>query len=172
MEPQVWADEEGDELVFAPSGEAPGRLRLHARRGVGVYVTAADIPVIAGKAYRALGLPSPVILERPEVPQDGSPFRFGDFGLTMRNGSVAVSLPGVEGEAITPAALRKAAAYLAAYADMAVAQPDPAEVEELAKAIRADRATHDALPLPPEIDKLSARAALRWMNAKAARDDA
>ena len=51
-------------------------------------------------------------------------------------------------------------------------EPDPAEVEELAKAIRADRATRDALPLPPAIDKLSAHAALRWMNAKAAKTNA
>jgi hypothetical protein len=168
MEPYVHEDDNGNMLTIYSEGDRAGMTICGEAADDPLRVFPEDFAKIAEALAKRCGLPSPVILNRSSArfPDDGSLFRFGDFGFRLYPEGVAPSLPGIEAKVVPAAALRELAAHLVALADQAEAEPDPAEVDELAAAIRAERASHDALPLPPAIDKLSARTALRWMNAK------
>jgi hypothetical protein len=165
MEPVLWTDEEGDELVLAPSAEVLGRLRLHTRRTAGVYVTAADIPEITGKLYKAFSLPSPVILQRPEVGPKGAAARSVRAWLSNDGDGVSIGIGG-NADTLAPDEADSLAASIAVLAARArTAEPDPAEVDELAMALmqahnHGTAGIGGARPI--------ARTALRWMNKREA----
>lgn len=173
---EMWKHEDaaGDKLFIGPHTSKPATAFLTAAAN-GVEITPKDLPAFTGKLREACGLPSPVIPERSSArfPEDGSPFRFGGFGFRLRPEGVCPSLPGIEAKAVPPAALRELAAHLVALADDAEArpEPDPDEVDELAHAIRLGLFPGSDITgvRVGDGDRTAARAALRWMNAKAAR---
>jgi hypothetical protein len=176
MEPYKYVDADDDALTIESGiGRLSGAAIVRASDD-GVGIRPAGLPVITGKLYEACGLPSPVILERSSArfPEGGKPFRFGVLGFRLYPEGIAPSLPGVVEGPMPPAALRALASHLVALADDAEAnpEPDPDEVDELAHAIRLGLyPDSDRVGLQPsESEKKAARAALRWMNAKAARD--
>lgn len=135
---EMWKheDADGDKLFIGPHTSKPATAFLTAAAR-GVEITPKDLPAFTGKLHEACGLPSPVIPERSSArfPEDGGPFRFGDFGFRLRPEGVCPSLPGIEAKAVPPAALRELAAHLVALADDAEAQP----LETLRRAVRAMR---------------------------------
>jgi hypothetical protein len=157
----VFTDRYGTELRVGGEATFAGCARLMVTRTCGIHVESADFPALIGALYEAAGLPAPVVLERPGVPQGTSPLRYGDFGMRMHKGGIAFSLPGVEARAISPAAARELAAHIAAYADEADREPDAAEAEELTGFLVAAGAGLRTTG----VDDI-ARAALRWMRDK------
>jgi hypothetical protein len=125
-------------------------------------VSADDLPEVAGKLYEACGRSSPVILDRPSIriPADGGPLFCGDLSLRMHEGGISMGLPGIPGitaAAVSPDALRRRAAFMAAYADAAEAEPDPAEVDRVARIIhKASCACGSQCVAAPEGDDLKA----------------
>jgi hypothetical protein len=101
-----------------------------------VDVSADDFPALAAGLYEAAGLPAPVILERPDVPEGSFPLIHG-YRLDARvNGRmVEFTMPGAEPLTLVPAAVRGIAAVLASLAGQADAEPDPAEVDRVAALI-------------------------------------
>lgn len=162
-------DEDGDWLTITDSGDRDDAALIRAAQG-GTEVTRADLPVIVAKLYEACGLPSPVILELPEVgPESVVMARTVRAWLSKAGDGVSIGIDG-NSDTLTPDdAERLAAAVTALAARARAGAPDDAEVESLATAIHS--ATHGAgCGLPPANCNLdAARAALRWMNAKAAR---
>lgn len=125
--------------------------------------------------YEAAGKPAPVILDRPEVAADGD----GSTGINIFTvklepdlRSLGIRYHGAPNRAIiAPGPARVLASVIAAYADAGQAhqdEPDPAEVEELAAAIRAQ--LHPASGKPSEADRTAARAALRYLRGKQQRE--
>jgi hypothetical protein len=130
METYTYKDGMGGELEIRP-GEG-GRALVDMGTDDRARVSADDLPEVIGKLYEACGLPSPVILERPSISiPDGDPVRCGDLSLRMYEGGISMGLPGVTAAAISPDALRRRAAFMAAYADAVEAEPDPAGIDEL-----------------------------------------
>jgi hypothetical protein len=116
--------------------------------------------------YEAAGLPSPVILERPEMPPNGIATELGTvYPYHSRTGLLVGVGDRDPGRLLNPDAARHAAAALAACADVAGPEPDPAELRELTGIFTEMRTI--AIPPPPET---LARAALRWMREREARD--
>jgi hypothetical protein len=119
--------------------------------------------------YEAAGLPVPVILRAPTLPpgichySDGVKV-FADGAEVRLQATESRSAKEYWHTKLKPAAARKLAANIAALADFAEAQPDPAEVEELAEAIRT--AHHPDSGRPGDGDRTAARAALRWFREK------
>jgi len=138
MEPYVYESPSGATLRVDISGVG-AMLKVTGRNGGEAWVPVEPLAVndIAGKLHEACGLPSSVILPTSSArfPEDGKPFRFGDFGFRLRPDGVCPSLPGIEAKAVPPAALRELAAHLVALADDAEAQP----LETLRRAFRAMR---------------------------------
>ena len=125
----------GAELWIAPGGSGIAQITVVANGCENeMLVDACDLPEVVAKLYEACGLPSPVILARSSArfPEGGAPFRFGDFGFRLGPGGVSPSLPGLTAKAVPPGFLRELAGHLVALADEADAEPDPADVDELA----------------------------------------
>jgi hypothetical protein len=162
METYRHEDEEGDWLSIAPRDRKPATALIKSSGGA--EVTPAELPVITAKLYEACGQPSPVILERPSVsiPAGGEPLFCGDLSLRTYEGGVSMGLPGITAAAISPDALRRRAAFMAAYADALEAEPDPAEVDRIALVIhKASCACGSQCVRPPaNDDRKAARAVL------------
>lgn len=165
MEPYRLEDSESDWLTITEHDGRPGAALLRSWRA-GVEVKPDNIPAVTAAFYRACGIQPPVILDLPDIPQDGAQIRYGSFAVKLSNGGVTVSLPGIEPLPVPPRAARELAAYIVAYADLAEEEPDPDGVEELANVIHAG--THQAgCGLgPTDENRAAAHAALRWMNAR------
>jgi len=129
-----FTDADGDELTFLSEGDGSVLLR---HTGAGVCIAPADFPVIAACLYQAAGLPAPVILDRPEHPRASLVFEGVTFTIRPGSGVDATRVHGgiQTGTLYEPDVLRRVAADLAALADEAESDPDPAEVEELTRAI-------------------------------------
>jgi hypothetical protein len=140
MEPYVYESPSGATLRVDISGVG-AMLKVTGRNGGEAWVPVEPLAVndIAGKLHEACGLPSPVILERSSArfPEDGTAFRFGEFGFRLYPEGVAPSLPGIVAKAVPPAALRELAAHLIALADHAEAVP-LATIRRAVTAMRAD----------------------------------
>ena len=171
MEPYRFISENGGELWISPHGDGPSALLSAVRNGdeAEVLVTRTGLADVTAKLYEACGLPSPVILERPgvSIPAGGDPLFCGDLSLRTYEYGIAMGLPGITAAAVAPGTLRRRAAFMAAYADAAEAEPDPADVGALAKAIRSALCPDsERTGLRP--DESAARAALRWMRDREA----
>lgn len=166
MEPYRHEDADGDAMTISPGD---GEALIVILKQLPVRVGPPDIDGITRAMHEACGQQPPVILERPDVqiPRDGSPVRFGDFGFRLYEGDIAVSLPGIVAKAITPGALRETAAFMAAYADAVEAEPDPADVDDLAAAIMR---AHNPGVMGLDGARPTARTALRWMKDREARN--
>ena len=178
MKPYKHEDDNGNEMTI-DFGGFYAEVAVESADGP-FRVFPESVSKIAGELYEACGLPVPVILERPAPREMLAAGPHGDEvvhvepspaghpsnrpGVVLELGSQSVRLIGDE-------PLRVALALVDA---MREAEPDPAEVEELAHAIRIGLFPgSDRVGLGVgESDREAARAALRWMNAKAARDDA
>jgi hypothetical protein len=161
-----FADQYGTELEVSGETAHPGCARVWVSARCGIHVKPADFPAFIAALYEAAGLPAPVILERPgrvscdQLCADG-------FRTYLATGN----LVGVDGQPddISPAAARFLAARLAALADIAESEPDPAEVAELALILRgltpgvayATEGDYKLAVVTPY-----AEAALRWFRDK------
>jgi hypothetical protein len=163
-------DGDGARLQAGRWCHAPGAT-LSVDNGSLVDVSAGDLPGVVAKLYEACGLPSPVILERPAVPEGEEWKPDGNSLLRVSRDrdrlTVRTTMDG--GAAVlSPVAARAMAGVLAALAGEAEAEPDPTEVDDLAAAIRAEF-QGDGTP-PTEWEKKTARAALRWFKNQESRD--
>lgn len=136
-----------------------------------VDVPASEVPAAALALYEAAGLPLPMILDRPShhygIEHAGSDDRHAN---TSRSGStVYVGWRGIEPGELTPDEALEFAAHIAVNAEAAKRdEPDPADVESLAKAMR-DAISGYGVPLPlANADEVAAHAALRWMREREA----
>lgn len=177
MEPYEYMDPDDRKLTIWPrnaSASTDALVRIYDGDFATITVKQSAVREIAGKLYEACGLPSPVILERPEItiPANGDSVRCGDLSLRMYDGGISMGLPGVTAAAISPDALRRRAAFMAAYAEQAEAEPDPEEVEALAKVLHVAvcESGGNCVQAPPDADRKRARAALQWQKSKAAED--
>jgi hypothetical protein len=164
--------DEDHRVLLITSCETPGHALLRVNDGdvSETCVGAAELPGVIAAMYEAAGLPAPVILERPETTPAGTSTAIG-FVYPFRSARgdlVGVVTSEVRDAYLTPTEARKAAAVIAAYADEADADPDPAEVEELAAFIRS--AHHPDSGKPGDSDRTAARAALRGMQNREARN--
>jgi len=171
MEPWTYTDGDNGELVISTCN--PGEVTVQTQGNASLAVVIADdLPEVVAKLYEACGLPSPVILERPgvSIPAGGDPLFCGDLSLRTYEYGIAMGLPGITAAAVAPGTLRRRAAFMAAYADAAEAEPDPADVGALAKAIRSALCPDSERTglRPGESDETAARAALRWMRDREA----
>lgn len=136
-----------------------------------------DIPAIARWMYQACGQEPAVMLGRPEINPD-RPVTVGQFQVWKEpDGRIGFMPADTEAASMTgalrlaPHAVRQLAAVAVAYADAAAEQePGPAEVEDLAHAIRLGLyPDSDRIGLrPSEGDRTAARAALKWMRERGA----
>jgi hypothetical protein len=122
--PYEYKDRDGDRLGISQAGGVAAIFEMYGL----CRVAAGDFPEVIGEMYKAAGQPAPVILGRPEVsiPANGDPLRCGDLTLRMYEGGISMGLPGVTAAAISPDALRRRAAFMAAYADAVEAGPNRA----------------------------------------------
>jgi len=131
--PIVFTDAYGTHLEVDRRGHAQDRRDgdvLLRTTGNGNFVLAADVDLMAAIS-EAGGLPTPIILERPELVATCS--LLPGFRIAPDDGKLHV-----HGEArMTPQQARTLAAYIVARADvLEAAEPDPAEVEALRREIR------------------------------------
>lgn len=169
MSAMPYTDEDGRTLQ-AGICEAPDHVLLKVTDGEAVAevcVKNEDMPGVTAALYEAARFPAPVILERPEI-SDAGIDAFGAAEISRDGGQVVIGCgPPLR---LAPQAARKLAALIAAYADAAEGEPDPAEVGELAEAIRAE--IHPGYTVhglrPSESDRAAARAALRWLKRREA----
>jgi hypothetical protein len=137
MEPYEYKRPNGDVLEIRGTGAAVDAIatvsvrEVFAKSPSTVVVDAADLPEITGKLHEACGLPSPVMLDSQQIPEDGSQVSYGDFRIGRDRSGVAFELHD-RATSMPPRAALVLAAYIAAYAMQADAEPDPAEVAELA----------------------------------------
>jgi hypothetical protein len=103
-----------------------------------IDVEASAVPAAALALYEAAGLPEPLVLRRPEhtggIEYAGSSDR---YAFTSRVGpKIAIGWRGIEPACFNPDEALEFAAHIAANA-LAIkgAEPDPAEVDELAMAL-------------------------------------
>jgi len=164
MEPYRYESETGATLRVDPAGHV-AMVKVTGKNGGEAWapVDAIGIPAITRAMYQACGQAPPVILPRPDIslPAAGGPLRCGDLSLRMYEVGISMGLPGITAAAISPDALRRRAAFMAAYADAVEAETDPADVEGLAAVLR-EAFRNQATP------EESARAALRWMRDREA----
>lgn len=128
-------NEPGTDVLLRISPALSGDARVIIDSGkpsVHVDIDPADVPAAVLALYEAAGLPEPVMLERQGIPQDGSQVRYGDFTVKLSDGGVTVALPGIEPLPVPPRAALSLASYIATYALLAEAEPDPAAVDALA----------------------------------------
>lgn len=162
-------DSNGTSLVVydRPDGKATLQLEDHGN-GIacsrGYWI--AD-PLTAPDLLRAIceasGTLPPVMLGRPEVPADGSPVDRMGFRLRADGGKVQYEADRT-GE-LYPGEARALAAMIVALADSVRPEPDPGDVDELAKVMRlAIHPGSGRLGLgPTDGDRTAAAAALKWM---------
>jgi hypothetical protein len=175
MEPYEYMDPDDRKLTIWPrnaSASTDALARICDGDEATITVKQSAVREITGKLYEACGLPSPVILERPEFNPGRSLDRIGDVQVGRLDGKVTVGLYQIQPETLTPAYARELAALIALHADQAEAEPDPEEVDALAEAIRAELYTDSSRVglRPSESDVASARIALRWIKAREKRD--
>lgn len=118
---------------------SPGHVEIYASQ-----VWCGDRVTLISAMHEAAGLPAPVILDRPAI--DGEPVCWyvpgglsvrGDDAhaeITRRGGRIGIGLS--EALDLDPVQAREFAALVAACADAAGSEPDPAEVEKLTAEIR------------------------------------
>jgi hypothetical protein len=172
MEPYVYDGKYGSGRMAISQNSKEQKLAAVGVSGaLPAYVAAEDLPEIAANLYEACGLPSPVILDPQQIPEDGSQVGYGDFRISRDDHGVAFELHG-RATCMPPRAALVLAAYITAYAMQAEAEPDPEEVEELARALRLELFPDSVRAglQPSGADRTAARAALRWMNARGKRD--
>jgi hypothetical protein len=166
MEPYTHEDDNGNTLTIDCAGFF-GEISVDAADG---RAFPEDLPKITRELYKAAGLPSPVILACPPIPEDGEWQSDGNSLLRVSRDrdrlTVRTTMDG--GAAVlSPADARAMAAVLATLADEAEAEPNPEEVDALAAAIMRE---HNPGAMRLDGARPFARTALRWMNAKAKRD--
>jgi hypothetical protein len=172
--PYVYLPRPAERITVSRDGEDHCLLAVFADGASVVRVLPDEVPgVAAGIAtamHEAAGLPAPVILERPAATFRDGVNRAGNIEVGRLGGRVTVGLYGIQPEEIGPAEARRLAALIAVRAEEARGdEPDPAEVEELAGAIRT--AHHPDSGRPGDGDRTAARAALRWFADKQQRGD-
>jgi hypothetical protein len=131
------------QLVIMPTLGGDARVIVNSGHPtVYVDVPASEVPAAALALYEAAGLPEPVILPRPELPEGGKwrPAEGSRLVLSQQGNDVRVEFDITNGASSTmpPAKAREMAAVLAVLADEADAEPDPAEVDRLAALIKAE----------------------------------
>ncbi len=174
------ASKDGCKLFIHPAPAAfPGTAEFTANDGrgqeIGVYVAASEVPAAALALYEAAGLPAPVILPRQETPPgltsgacEWRPYEHSILAARRVGNEVRVEMERSNGASCTfpPAKAREMAAVLATLADEAEAEPDPAELEQLATVIhRANcKSGQRCVQRPDDTDLVAARAVLlaRW----------
>jgi len=163
----VYQDEDGVALTVNPYPHAhAGDIAAVSTRGT-VYVLPEHFREVAAGLWAGAGLPPPVILDRPEIVSDGD----GETGVNIFTvrlephfKSVSIRYHGAPAAAvIAPGPARLLASVIAAYADAAEGESDPAEVEELTAVL------WDAMKGGPA--ETAARAALKWMRGKQQREE-
>lgn len=169
-----WTDGKGGWLEVVPLTVTSGGLPCVTTGQQGFAVDPLEIPEITNAMYEAAGTVPPVMLARPDLDSmrssDGG-IRFGDLLLyKTAAGEVAFAVHHVGQTVATfvllsPAQARQAAAATVALADE-LPELDPAEIEELAVAIR--REIYPDSGKPAEADRIAARTALRWMREREA----
>jgi hypothetical protein len=160
-----FADQYGTELEVSGETALPGCARVWVSERCGIHVKAAGFPALIAALYEAAGLPAPIILARPvggEYLMRHFPSALG-AGITVNRKDGFVVIRG-DGLLFDPKTVRDLAAFAVTLADEAESEPDPAEVEELAAAIRTG--LHPDSGRPGEPDRMAARAALRWFRDK------
>jgi hypothetical protein len=181
MEPYRHERPNGNMMAISPADTA--KAVISVREGdqeAAIVVGAGAVPALAEGLYEAAGLGRPVILAAPapRVMLAGGPH--GEELVRVRPSPAGGSsnLPGVmlglgsqSVRLIDDEPVRVALALVDAMKE-AEGEPDPAEVAELAHEIRlALYPDSDREGLRPSAsDMVAARAALRWMSAKAERD--
>jgi hypothetical protein len=145
---------DGDRCGVATSGQA-------------FIVDPAEIPAIARAMYEACGQQPPVILGRPDTSASGTPTVLGTiYPFRSAKGARVAVGRGTGDIYLEPGHAREIAAILAACADEAEPEPDPADVDALAAAIHAGTGCCDGAP--SENHRSAARTALRWMKDREA----
>lgn len=99
---------------------------LGTENGSLVDVSTDEFPALIAALYEAAGLGTPVVLERPELHEYTHA-----CGISLRREGSRIFVAVPDEASLEPGTARRLAAYLAAYADQADAEPDPAQVEEL-----------------------------------------
>jgi hypothetical protein len=164
-----YTDDGGDSLIVT-SVSGGSHAVLSAAE---VFVDPLCIPEIAAAMYRACGQVPPVMLARPELPDGpwrshpGSQLAVSAHGRMVR---LEYDQPGGHRVSLSPGQARSLAAVIAARADAADMEPDPAEVGDLARVIHA-AACPGCADAPPGEDLAAARTALRWMRDREVRND-
>ena len=158
-------DDEHDWLTVA---ERRGGAALVRCAPGGVEVTPEKIPEITKALYEACGQQPPTVVDLPEVtaeyrPMPGSMLKVSRLG---RNVHIEWDATNGCGSSLAPADARRFAAAIVAYAEEAETEPNPAEVEELADAIKAELYPDYFRRAWAEANVIAARTALRWMNAR------
>lgn len=132
MEPYRHEDSDGDVLSISEREGKPGTALVKARGGA--EVSAADLPEIVRALHEACGLPSPLILSRPET---ASGVRWVGDVYTGRLGSkVTIGRRVEQPDELDPDDALELAAAIAANAEaIRRGEPDAAEVDDLAGVI-------------------------------------
>lgn len=171
-----FTDQYGTELTIAGETALPGCARIGISERCGAHIPAEDFPEFIAALYAAAGKPEPVTLERPEgidaaLSRPDGTFSAGSYAFAVHDGCIDMTGPVhcmlAEEAEFVAAALGVCAAVVR------TAEPDPAEVDELAAVIRAELyPPSESIGLRPgESDRAAARAALRWMRDKQQRGE-
>lgn len=116
----------------------------------------------------AAGCMPPVMLGRPETSPNGTVTAIGRVCMFLSAAGPLVEISGEPKGPMEPHEARQAAAVLAAYADLAELEPDPAEVDELAREIHKSNPYARISPDPGDDERSAARTALLWMRKREA----
>jgi hypothetical protein len=164
VKPYAYTDGSGDELVIA----SPVDCDVAVLSAAEVCVDPLHIPEIAAKMYEACGQQPPVMLGRPDIPESDPWCPWPGSSLSAIAAGRQVRQMWLNGPSLSMAPAQ--ARQYAALADRADAEPDPADVDDLAAVIR-----HELYPgsertglRPSGSDRTAARAALRWMRDREA----
>lgn len=161
--------------VFArDDGKAAVKIERHENGIGGVLGSFVADPLTAPDLCRAIceaaGTVPPAMLGRPDIPEgtSGSPWRDCELTVAVDGGKVRQMWRDGPSLSMTPAQARQHAAALVVLADQADAEPDAAEVEELAREIHAS-GPYAGMALNPSGDERdAARTALLWMRKREA----
>ncbi len=167
MKPYENTEIPGIKLVIRPTGTGFAQVMISDHSQLAYAdIRPSEVPAAALALYEAAGLPQPVILDAPTtlsgkpltVGTPAAPVEFTDSSsLFASDGRVFLALD-PKRDGLTPKEARKLGAALAVHADAAEAEPDPAEVEELAVVLHADRRC--CVGGPSDSDRNAARAVL------------
>ena len=126
------------ELAVYTSSDHPDFVAI--RTTDPVRLAPRTLPRFIAALYAAAGKPEPVILDRPDIdPQTCKGVNLFNVWLD-RDRNVYVGRGGND-TGLAPSVARLLACLIAAYADAAEREPDPAEVEELATLLHDTRET-------------------------------